>query len=214
MFKAIFWDFGGVFTTSPFDAFNRYEQEHGLPKDFIRGVNATNPDNNAWARLENSEIDVAKFDQLFAQEAENLGHRVSGTDVLNLLAGDLRPRMIDALKKIRAHYAVACLTNNIKGAGKGPGMATDPQKAAQIDELMQLFDFVLESSAVGARKPETRFYEIALEQAGVEAADTLFLDDLGINLKSARAMGMTTIKVVSEEQALTELSSLLSMDLS
>ncbi len=211
MIKAVLWDFGGVLTTSPFEAFNRYEREYGLPENFIRSVNATNPDANAWAHLENSQIDVEAFDGLFADEAAALGHRVPGIDVLGLLAGDVRPRMVAALKLVKQQYRVACLTNNVKGAGSGPGMARNAAKAAAVAEVMALFDFVLESSVVGFRKPDPRFYEAALDQAGIEADEAVFLDDLGINLKTAHAMGMTTIKVVSEEQALTDLGSALSL---
>lgn len=211
MIKAVLWDFGGVLTTSPFEAFNRYEREHGLPENFIRSVNATNPDHNAWAQLENSQIDVPTFDDLFAAEAAALGHRIPGVDVLALLAGDIRPRMVAALQTVKQHYRVACLTNNVKGAGEGPGMARNEAKAAAVEQVMAEFDFVLESSVVGFRKPDRRFYEAALEQAGVAATEALFLDDLGINLKTARAMGMTTIKVTSEQQALDDLGDALSL---
>jgi putative hydrolase of the HAD superfamily len=214
MIKAVLWDFGGVLTTSPFEAFNRYEREQGLPENFIRGVNATNPDSNAWAQLENSQIDVETFDALFADEAAALGHRVPGIDVLGLLAGDVRPRMVAALKQVKQQYRVACLTNNVKGAGEGPGMARNEAKAAAVAEVMGLFDFVLESSVVGFRKPDPRFYEAALEKAGIDAKEAVFLDDLGINLKTAHAMGMTTIKVVSEEQALADLGAALSLSFS
>ncbi len=211
IYKAVLWDFGGVLTTSPFEAFNRYEREHDLPQDFIRSVNATNPNDNAWAQLENSQIDVTTFDGLFADEAAGLGHRVPGIDVLSLLAGDVRPRMVAALKQVKQQYRVACLTNNVKGAGEGPGMARNEAKVTAVAEVMALFDFVLESSVVGFRKPDPRFYEAALEKAGIKANEALFLDDLGINLKTARAMGMTTIKVVSEQQALTDLGRALSL---
>ena len=125
MIKAVLWDFGGVFTTSPFESFNRYEQECGIPLDFIRSVNATNPDSNAWAQLESSAIDLARFDTLFATETAAAGHRIAGGEVLKLLAGDLRPEMVAALKTIKQHYRVACITNNVKDAGAGPGMAAD-----------------------------------------------------------------------------------------
>ena len=62
-FKAVFWDFGGVISSSPFDAFTRYESERGLPEGFIRSVNTHNPDTNAWAKLERSEVDIPTFCQ-------------------------------------------------------------------------------------------------------------------------------------------------------
>ena len=213
MIKVVLWDFGGVITSSPFEAFNRYEQERGLPADFLRRVNATNPDTNAWAMLESSQVSPEEFDLLFAQESESLGHRVPGLEVLQLLAGDIRPKMVAALRAIKSRYRIACITNNIKGAGEGPGMASDAGKAAQVGEVMELFDHVIESSLVGYRKPDPRIYQLACEKMGCTPEEALFLDDLGINLKPARAMGMQTIKVLNEHQALADLSSALSMEL-
>ncbi len=100
MIRAVLWDFGGVILSSPFEAFNRYEAEHGLPADFIRSVNATNPDTNAWALLERSDVSPAEFDALFADESEALGHRIPGADVLGLLSGDVRPEMVTALDRV------------------------------------------------------------------------------------------------------------------
>ncbi len=213
MIKAVLWDFGGVFTTSPFEAFNRYEAEKGIPLNFIRSVNANNPDSNAWAQFESSQLELAEFDALFAAETESAGHRIPGIDVLNLLAGDVRPEMVEALGLIKQHYRVACITNNVQGAGEGPGMATDAAKAAQVLEILALFDVVIESSKVGIRKPEPRIYEMACEAIAVDPTEVVFLDDLGINLKPAKAMGMATIKVVSSAQALGELSEILAMTL-
>jgi putative hydrolase of the HAD superfamily len=204
-FDAILWDFGGVLTTSPFEAFNRYEAERGLPKDFISGINATNPTDNAWARFESSRIGIEEFDAAFREEARALGHDVPGRDVLALLSGDVRPRMVAALEHCKAHFRCACLTNNVK-SGQGPGMATDAGRAAAVAEVMGRFDLVVESSIEGVRKPEPRAYEIVLERLGMRAERMLFLDDLGINLKPAAKMGMTTIKVLSEEQALEDLA--------
>lgn len=204
---AILWDFGGVLTTSPFEAFNRYEAEHGLPTDFIRGVNATNPEDNAWARFESSAIDLEEFDRQFAEESHRLGHRVPGADVIALLSGDVRPRMVEALRRIKAEFRVACITNNVR-SGQGPGMARETTKAAAVAEVMALFDLVVESSVEGIRKPNPKIYELTCNRLGVNAARAAFIDDLGINLKPARALGMHTIKVVSEEQALADLAAL------
>jgi putative hydrolase of the HAD superfamily len=213
MIKAVIWDFGGVFTTSPFAAFNRYESEQGLPKDFIRSVNATNADTNAWAQFESSQLSLEEFDSIFAAETAAAGHRIPGAAVLALLSGDIRPAMVDALELIKAQYRVACITNNVKGAGEGPGMASDVDKALAMREIMARFDFVIESSVVGVRKPDPRIYQMACEQLEIDPSEAVFIDDLGINLKPARALGMTTIKVLSEQQALVDLSAVLSMDL-
>ena len=198
------WDFGGVFTTSPFEAFARFEQARGLPPNFIRTINSTNPDRNAWARFESAAIDAAAFDEAFAREAEALGHRVRGADVLKLLSGEFRPRMAAALATCKQHYKVGCITNNMKRAD-APAPRGD-ERADQAARVMALFDVVVESSVEGVRKPQPRIYEIACERLGVAPRHAVFLDDLGINLKPARAMGMTTIRVTTEAQALAELS--------
>ena len=206
--KAVLWDFGGVILSSPFEAFRHYEREHGLPQDFIRSVNATNHHDNAWARLERSEVDVGEFDDLFAKESEALGHRVSGADVRAMLGGEVRPEMVAALDRVKADgYVVACLTNNIIGGDGATPM--DGERALQVADVMRRFDLIVESSKVGVRKPEPRFYEIACELLRVEPAECIFLDDLGVNLKPAAAMGMTTIKVVDPERAIAELGALL-----
>jgi putative hydrolase of the HAD superfamily len=213
MIKAVLWDFGGVITTSPFEAFNRYESERGIPLDFIRSVNAVNPDTNAWAQFESSAVSLAEFDELFAAETEAAGHRIPGLEVLALLSGDVRPEMVEALGLVKQHYRIGCITNNVKGAGEGPGMASDAAKAAQVREILDLFDVVIESSKVGVRKPSPRIYEMACEAMSVAPQEAVFLDDLGINLKPAKAMGMQTIKVGSAGVALAELSALLGLTL-
>lgn len=201
----ILWDFGGVFTTSPFEAFARFEKARGLPENFIRTINSANPNANAWARFESSIIDADGFDAEFRQEAEAHGHSVGGKDVLELLHGTFRPRMAAALAECKKHYKVGCITNNMKRApAEADGSASD-DRAEQSAKVMALFDVIVESSVEGVRKPEPRIYQIACERLGIAPQRAVFLDDLGINLKPARAMGMTTIKVVTEAQAIREL---------
>lgn len=201
--RAVLFDFGGVISTSPFDAFARYEAEHGLPHGFLRSVNATDPHANAWARLERAELSIEAFDAAFAEESEALGHRVPGADVLGLLSGDLRPEMVEAVHRCGEHLATGLLTNNVLGSMVDPHVA----------ELLAMFDVVVESSVVGVRKPEPAFYETACTLLGIEPVDAVFLDDLGINLKPARAMGMATIKVVDPDAALAELEALVGFPL-
>ncbi len=210
--RAVLWDFGGVLTDSPFDAFREYERARGLPEDLIRSLNARNPDTNAWARFERSEIDLDAFDSAFAAEARAVGHAVSGREVVKLLYGRIRPEMVEALKRCGRVYRNACLTNNVN-AGSGHGLPTSDERAAEVAEVLRLFDVVIESRKIGVRKPDPDFYRIALETLGIEARQAVYLDDLGINLKPARALGMHTIKVGAPEPALRALEEILQMPL-
>ncbi|MEL7156305.1 MAG: HAD-IA family hydrolase [Actinomycetota bacterium] len=208
MIKAVLFDFGGVVTSSPFEAFAQYERDNDLPPDLIRTINSTNPDSNAWAKLERSDVDADGFAALFEEEARARGHRVSGHAVLDCLAGSVRPQMVSAIARIKdAGLAVACLTNNFT-----PRSEREDQGSG-TGAVMAMFDVLVESSVVGIRKPEPAFYTTALDQLGVDASEAVFLDDLGINLKPARAMGITTIKVVDPDQALGELSTVIGIDL-
>jgi putative hydrolase of the HAD superfamily len=202
--QAVIWDFGGVLTSSPFEAFTRYEEEKGLPKDFVRSVNAVNIQENAWAKLERSEVNADEFDVLFRDESRALGHEVPGKDILGLLSGSVRPSVVNALKVCKSKVKVGCITNNAP-VGKGAGMSSDANKAAQVSEIMKLFDHVIESSKLGIRKPDPRIYALMCEALDVDPARCVYLDDLGINLKPARAMGMHTIKVLNEAQLLQDL---------
>jgi putative hydrolase of the HAD superfamily len=206
-FKAVVWDFGGVFTASPFEAFNAYEAAHGLPRDFIRAVNATNPRHNAWAQIEQALIGRDEFDALFLEESSALGHPVPGADILPLLSGEFRPRMAEALSACKARYKVGCITNNIV-QGHGPSMAATPEGASRANDIMAEFDAVIESSRVGVRKPDPAIYLMMCEALAVEPVACVYLDDLGINCKAAAQLGMTAIKVVSEAQALDDLARL------
>lgn len=204
---AVLWDFGGVILTSPFEAFNRYEAEIGLPKDFIRSLNARNGDTNAWAKMERSEVSLATFVELFEAEAREHGYALDGWRILQALSGDIRPQMVEALRRCRQSFRVACITNNMK-SGEGPGMARSPEKAKAVAEVMTLFEHVVESSKLGVRKPDPRIYRHACDLLGVRPEDCIYLDDLGINLKPARALGMRTIKVGDPDRAIDELQAL------
>ena len=190
-------------TTSPFENFAVLEAELSIPPDTIRLINSTNPDTNAWAQLERSDVDHSGFCELFEAEAAAIGYEIAGHDVLECINTEIRPFMVEALGAVSERYRTAMLTNNFS-AGDDPGSGAHGQ-------ARDLFDVIIESSKVGVRKPTRRFYEIACEELGVEPAACVFLDDLGINLKPARAMGMTTIKVVDPHRALAELGAILDM---
>jgi|TARA_B110000014_G_scaffold32864_1_gene20708 putative hydrolase of the HAD superfamily len=208
MIKAVFWDFGGVITSSPFEAFNKYEKHNNLPSDFLRKVNSTNPDDNAWAKLERSEVNLDEFDLLFEKESKTLGYAIKGKEVIALLQGQVRPEMLNALQRIKGNLIQACLTNNIQSLKEEAFDEGNVSVAGKHDEIMGLFDFVIESSKVNLRKPDPAFYKMACEKAKIEPSEAVFLDDLGINLKPARILGMETIKVINSKDALNELQKL------
>jgi putative hydrolase of the HAD superfamily len=210
--RAVLWDFGGVMTESPFVAFRRFEQERGLPAGFLRDINARNPDSNAWARFERSELTPAQFDAAFAEEAKAAGHEVRGLEVIDLVYGDVRPQMVAALHASKRHFANACVTNNVQ-AGPGRGFDRNGRRAEQWQAVLGMFDAVIESSRIGVRKPEPRFFELACAQLGIAPGQAVYLDDLGTNLKPARAMGMRTIKVEDPATAIGELESVLDIQL-
>ena len=203
MIEAVCFDFGGVITVSPFDAFTRFEQEQGLPAGILRRINATNPDTNAWSQLERSEVTLEAFSDLFEAEAAAAGVQVAGRTVLELVAGEVRPEMVEAVRRCSARLRTALLTNNFRQGDASFGH----------EDLLELFDVVVESRHAGVRKPDPAFYQLALDQLGVTADRAVFLDDLGINLKPARALGMTTIKVVDPAVALAELEALVGFPL-
>jgi putative hydrolase of the HAD superfamily len=205
---ATLWDFGGVLTTSPFEAFARYEEEHGLPAGFIRGLNAANHHDNAWAQLERGDVDFERFCELFEGEAREAGGDLVAADVMGLLSGRLRPEMVEALRRCRrAGLRTGCLTNNFAVADGAEGANT------AMAEVLELFDAVVESRRTGVRKPDPKFYELACQALEIEPQQAVFLDDLGINLKPAREMGMATIKVVQPATALAELEALVGIPL-
>ena len=201
MIEAVIWDFGGVLTTSPFEAFARFEAERGLPADIIRRTNAANHWENAWAKFERAEVDLETFDRLFAAESLALGAEVRGKEVLPLLSGDLRPEMVDALTRVKARFRTGCITNNLPANAIG----SHSGRSLYVAEVMALFDHIIESAKIGLRKPDPRIYRMMVERLGVDPTRCVYLDDLGVNLKPARDMGMTTIKVVNAPQAIAEL---------
>ncbi|MBB4374004.1 putative hydrolase of the HAD superfamily [Bradyrhizobium sp. cir1] len=208
--EAVIFDFGGVLTSSPFEAFTRFETERGLPADIIRRTNAANHLENAWARFERAEVDIETFDRLFAEESRAFGAEVRGRDVLPLLQGDLRPEMVEALKQIKTQFRTGCITNNLPANAIGSMTG----RSLYIAEVMVLFDHVIESAKIGLRKPDPRIYRRMIETLKVDPNNCVYFDDLGVNLKPAREMGMTTIKVTSGAQAIAELEKATGLKLS
>lgn len=206
-YKAIIWDFGGVITSSPFEAFNKFELSNNLPKDIIRSINSENSDNNAWAKFERNDIDLNEFDELFSIEASNKGYEISGKSVVKLLSGDIRKSMVDFLLLLKKNFKLGCITNNIQN-----------DKNDRINHLndaskvMEIFDHIIESSKVGLRKPDPKIYHMSCDALGVNPTECIYLDDLGINLKPAKKIGMTTIKVIDPDDAIREVKNYIKLN--
>jgi putative hydrolase of the HAD superfamily len=206
--EAVLFDFGGVILSSPFEAFASYEERSGLPDGFIRRLNSTDPDTNAWAQLERSELTVAQFVAAFEAEAARAGYEIDGWGVIGALRGDVRPEMVEVVRRCAARFKTGLLTNNFV-TGDNSGMAADPE----IKAILDLFDVIVESSRIGVRKPSLPFYEHALRELEIEASQAVFLDDLGVNLKPAQQMGMQTIKVGDPAKAIADLEQIVSIPL-
>ncbi len=199
---AVVFDLGGVVMESPLHAIARYERDHGLAANAVNRAIAAAGDEGAWSRLERGELAVTDFFPAFEADCHAHGVALSGARVMAYIAEAAvpRPAMIEAIRRIRARdLRVAALTNNWVTSEVRPGRV----------ELRELFHVFIESSVVGMRKPDPRIYRLACRELGVDPARTAFLDDIGRNLKSARALGMTTIKVEDPDVALRELSNLL-----
>ena len=203
--EAVVFDIGGVVQESPLHAIARYERDHGLPPDAVNRAVVAAGDAGAWARLERGELTVESFLAPFEADCRAHGVRVDGRRLMALIAeaSRPRPRMLEAVRTIRARgLRVGALTNNWVADGRRP-----------TDGLRAHFDVFVESAVVGLRKPDPRIYELVCRELGVEPSRVAFLDDIGMNLKPARALGMVTIKVDDPDRALRELSALLGFDL-
>ncbi|MCZ7535196.1 MAG: HAD-IA family hydrolase [Acidimicrobiia bacterium] len=207
-YRAVIFDLGGVVFPSPFEAFDEYEREAGLPTGAVRGVIRTSSETGAWAALERGEHTLDGFFAALESEFTSAGHAIDARALLGGVGRGFgpRPEMVEAIARIRdAGLLVAALTNNWSDARGRPS----PNGVDSMD----VFDVVVESSVEGIRKPDPRIYELTLARLAVDAAAVVFLDDLGINLKPARAMGMATIKVADPIDALRELESVLGFPL-
>jgi putative hydrolase of the HAD superfamily len=208
-FDAVVFDLGGVVMPSPLDVFRAYEARAGLPHRFLSEVVLAGGDDGAWSRLERGEVTMSEFADEFAAECARAGGDVDVVELFGEVHAGSAPReeMVTAIERIRAAgLKTAALTNNWRDAD-----ASDEEaKRAPLDHL---FDVVVESAIEGLRKPDPRIYELVCERLDVAPAATVFLDDLGVNLKPARAMGMATIKVDDPKAAVAELEALLGLAL-
>ena len=206
--KAVIFDFGGVFTTSPVSNFGVYERARGLPERFISGVIRANLDGGAFSRFERAELTAEEFDEAFAAETRAAGHEVRGGELAKMMKLEFRPPMIEAHKRIcEAGLKTGCITNNMPSSS-AKDWARDGAERNWAAEIMSRFDHVIESSKAGVSKPDPRIYEMMLETLGIAPGEAIYVDDLGVNLKPAVAMGMDVVKVPFEgyEIAIEELA--------
>ena len=205
-YRAVIFDLGGVVFPSPFDGFDEYERAAGLPNRFIRTVVAHSAETGAWARFERSDVDFNGFCTEFEAECQTAGETVDAAKLMRGITRGFAPRpvMVQAITAIHDRgLRVGALTNN--------WATTD--RTAPTEHTRLGFDTIVESAIEGIRKPDPRIYLLVCERLEVQPDECVFLDDLGVNLKPARAMGMTTIKVLDATSALTELATHLGFSL-
>ena len=204
--NTIIFDFGGVITDSPLKEFRKLEKINYIESGSISKVVMNNPDTNSWAKCERGEIDIKEFSFLFEKEAELLGYNIDISMVLKKLYGPIRPMMVKKIKLlIQNNYKVVCLTNVLKGMKS----ITPINRTKEVEKILKYFHKVYESCELGMRKPEKRIYKYLVDDLNVFPENCVFLDDLGDNLKTAKNLGIKTIKVVNPNEALSELDSIL-----
>ncbi len=204
MYRAVIFDLGGVVLGSPLHAIADYEREHGIPRGFINRVVVETGATGAWSRLERGELELDGFYEAFDRDCARAGRRISARAMMERMAAaaEPRPAMLGALRQIRARgLRAGAITNNWSG-DEGGSRALAPH-----------FDVFVESCVVGLRKPDPRIYELACRELDVAPGEAVFLDDIGLNLKPARALGMTTVKVEDPDRALAELAQILGFPL-
>lgn len=205
--KAVIFDLGGVILHSPMTVFAAFEQERGLPPNFLNRIIVESGSDGAWTRLERGELTLEEFSVAFDREITAAGADISSRELMDAVndAAGVRPEMLAAVRRIRkAGYKVAALTNN---------WLMDESPSDGMEDFKAEFDVFVESSKEGVAKPDPKIYEIVLARLDVRADEAVFLDDIGRNLKPARQMGMTTIKVAAPEAALAELETVLGIRL-
>ena len=207
MIKTIIFDFGGVITNSPIEGFKLLEEKNGYDKGLITNINMNNPNDNAWAKSERGEIDIHTFLEEFEKEALEIGQKIDAREILQQLYGSMRENMVNKIKLLSnsKKYKLICLTNVLKGVD----IFTPKERVIAVNYVMRYFDRIYESYKLNMRKPETRIYQYILNEMNIKPQETVFLDDLGMNLKPARQLGINTIKVVNPKDAINELDQLL-----
>ena len=205
--KVVLWDIGGVLTESPFDLFTKYEKSLSIPVGSIIKINSKNPLNNAWAKFEKDLITKKKFVQLFKKEAEDLSlTTLDPLKVINCLNLKVMPNMVKILDKVKSQYLGACLTNNFNNK------YLSNESKRSFEKIKKKFDIVFESSKMKMRKPEKKMYEFVIKNLGVRSKEILFIDDLGMNLKIAKKLGMQTYKSTNPDQTITFLNKVLEIE--
>jgi putative hydrolase of the HAD superfamily len=206
MYKAAIFDIGGVLTHSPVTRIKQYCADNGI-HDGVR-VAIFGPEDGPWSRFERSELTREGFAGEFDRHISVCETKATGPAFMEWFFQGFgeRPEMVGAVRYLKGRVKLGAITNNV--SRDEPAQT----RTSGID-LPSLFEVIVESAIVGYRKPEPQIFQIACEQLGIEANEAVFLDDLGANLKGARALGMHTIKVDDTLSALDELEAALGIPL-
>lgn len=204
--RAVVFDFGGVLITSISSQLSEIAITHGVDTpvmlELLLGPRTSGPD-HPWHRAERGEIPTAEIQGLLGPWAEGLGVTLRGDEMTRLMAPGgyaVIDSMSERIRRLRAEgYLTAMLTNTF----------AEFQPTMQRDIDFSLFDVVVESFAVGSRKPERRIYEVTRKLLGVDHRQIVYLDDFDQNLDEPIALGWTTIHVGDQDEALRELDRLL-----
>jgi epoxide hydrolase-like predicted phosphatase len=189
------FDFGGVFTDSPFEAVARVGAALGAAPGQIEALmfGPYHEDtNHAWHRLERGEIELESAVREIAAAGAAQAFDVNPVDILmNMGGGGLREVLVERVRALRdAGLATALVTNNVA--------EFRPHWRAMLP-VDELFDLVVDSSEVGVRKPDPAIYRLALAGLGdVPPERALFLDDYPSNIDAAEALGIRGILVESD----------------
>jgi putative hydrolase of the HAD superfamily len=205
--EAIVSDFGGVLTSPLLDSFAAFQESSGVPMEALgtaMAAIAARSGTNPLFELETGRMSEAQFlASLGAQLSTQVGREVELHGFGEHYFEHLHPnaRLIDYMRELRGRgYRMAICTNNVR--------EWEPLWRAKLP-VDEIFDAVIDSAFVGARKPERRIYEITLERLGVPAQAALMVDDIELNCDAARELGMSAVWFHDTEQAIAEIEAAL-----
>lgn len=201
------FDFGGVFVAGGVESVQGFGDRHGLSANAWQRIRRElfHDTTGLWSAVERGEATFAQFVARLRVLCAEHGSDVSLADAANFMgnAGDtterLRPEIVDAVARLHGRMPTALLTNNI------PEWRPWWRSLFDVDAL---FDVVIDSSEIGMRKPEPEIYQLTRAKLDLPHTALFFLDDLGVNLKSARALGWQTLRYDDTPRVLSVLNAL------